>query len=120
MRRTRKTATVRPAMTAATVPTRSPTAAWPTASAPCRAAPVFDDAHLAHVAARLLQHGARVELIDLLGSAGAVLQLLGRIALEDKEAARLQRAAHAGPLPCALGGRRELREYFNDDIESGL
>ena len=53
-------------------------------------------------------------------AAGAVGELLRRIALHDQEPAGFERAPHAGPFQRALGGRRELREDFGDDVEGRI
>ena len=77
----------------------------------------FDDLDVAVIAKGLLQHGASIEVLDLLRPAGTELQLLGRVALHDQQPAGFQRPPHAGPFPRALGRRAELREDFNDHVE---
>src|ERR1700688_1463427 len=51
-------------------------------------------------------------------AAGAVLQLLRAIALDEEEPARLHRALEMGEEARALGRRRELDEDRDDDIEA--
>ncbi len=77
----------------------------------------FRDLQIAKIAERLLQQRARIEMLELLRPAGAVIQLLGRIALQDEQAAGLERAAHAGPFQRSLRRRRELGEDLDHDIE---
>src|SRR5215470_19400462 len=81
---------------------------------------LFDNRQVVKSAERLLQHGTRVEILDLLRPAGAVLQLLGRVALDDQEPARLERLAHAAPLQRSLRRRAELREDLDHNIERRL
>src|SRR5262245_62801359 len=57
----------------------------------------LDDANVGEVAEGALQNFARVELLDLLGSTGAVLELPWCIALHDQQPAALERAPHACP-----------------------
>ena len=51
----------------------------------------FGDGQLVKAAKRLFEHGAGVKVLDLLGAAGAVLQLLRRVALNDQQAAGFER-----------------------------
>src|SRR3954470_24770305 len=57
----------------------------------------LDDGNVVKTAEGLHQHCAGVEILDLLGASGAVLQLLWRIALDDDPSAALERPLHAGP-----------------------
>src|SRR6266511_3114464 len=52
---------------------------------------VLLDLHQGEVAERLFQHGAGIEVLDLAGSAGAVIELLGTVALHEEPPAGLQR-----------------------------
>src|SRR5262249_16302218 len=80
----------------------------------------LDDAHIGKIAKLLFEHRPRVEIVELFRPAGPVLQLLGRVALDDQKSAGFERAPHAAPFYRALCGRAELRENFDDDVERGL
>src|SRR5262245_5968852 len=69
---------------------------------------LLDDLHVAKSREGLFEHGAGVEVLDLARAARAVLQLLGRIALDDQEPAGFERLAHAAPFLPSLGRRAEL------------
>ena len=71
---------------------------------------VFADVERREVAERRLQKLARVEVLQRRRSAGLVLELLGRVALEQQQAARLQGALDAGEDLRAFGRRGELEE----------
>src|SRR5262249_7789962 len=60
--------------------------------------------HVAETSEGILEHGTRVEVLDLLRSAGAVLQLPWRVALDDQKPARLERSPHSLPFAGALRG----------------
>jgi hypothetical protein len=57
---------------------------------------LLDNLQIVEVAERFLKHGACIEILDLLRAAGPILQLLGRVALDDHRPAGLERLAHAG------------------------
>src|SRR5215475_10480123 len=69
------------------------------------------------VAERLFQDGAGIEILDLVGPAGAVGQLLRAVALQDQPAARLERLPDAGKNFRTQRRVSELKEDRHDDVE---
>src|SRR5438045_1409251 len=80
----------------------------------------LDNIDMLEIAESVRQHAAGVEDLDLFRTACPVVELPGRISLDDQQSAALQRAAHAGPFPFALGRRTELGEDLYDDVECFL
>ena len=80
----------------------------------------FDDLDVAKPAKRFFEQRARVKILDLLWTAGAVLKLLRRVTDKDQKPVRLQRLLHAGPFAGAFGRRAELREDFTHDVKRAL
>ena len=80
----------------------------------------LDDLQIAKIGKFLLKHGPRVEVFQPFRSAGAVLQLLRRVALDDQKSAGLQRAPHPSPFYRAFRRQAELRENFDHNGEGRL
>ena len=56
------------------------------------------DCQVAEIAEGLFEHRARVKVFDLFRATGAVLQLLGRVALNDQQAPGLERTFASPPI----------------------
>ena len=99
-------------------PTRSISADMPPWPAPSWISLSYSvDLDRGEIRERLLQQFARVEVLDLGGAAGLVLELLGRIALDQQQPAGLERPLDVAEHPRAQRRRAELKEDRHHHVE---
>jgi len=81
---------------------------------------VFGQVQDSHVGEGLAQHRRGVHVLGDGRAAGLVVQLFRGVALEDEQAARLERLFHALEHLAALFGVGELDEDRDDGVEAAL